>query len=91
MPKEGIDREARELFFKTVAKISGSEEAEIFFKDLFSSAEIKDFSRRILAAMMLRKGITFDGIRQQMGMGPGTINKIYFKTKGSRVLDDLLD
>ena len=91
MPSEGIDRKSRELFFETVCKLSGNEVAESFFKDLFSSSEIKDFSRRIFAAKLLREGVTYGEIQEQMGMSPTTINKIYFKTKGSLVLGELLD
>jgi TrpR-related protein YerC/YecD len=89
MPKKNIDLKARKLFIETIAGLKNDLQVEEFLKDLFSSAEIKDFSRRILAAKMLQEGKTYQEITFDMGMSAGTINKIYFKTKGSRLMRGL--
>jgi len=89
MPKKGIDKEAKQLFIKTLSKFKNSTEVEEFLSDLFSSAEVKDFSRRLLAAKFLMENKTYLEINQNMGMSAGTINKIHFKTKGSSLIRDL--
>lgn len=89
MPQRGIDREAKKLFVETVVKLKTTEEIEEFFKDIFSSTEIKEFSRRLLAAKMLLDGTTFREITKEMGMSAGTINKVYFKTRGSPLLHNV--
>jgi len=86
MPKKGIDALAKNLFFKTISKVKDEKHFEEFFYDLFSSSEVKDVSRRLLAAKMLIEGKTYLQIKEEMGMSEGTINKIYFKTKGSHIL-----
>jgi len=86
MPKKGIDALAKELFFESIAKIKDKKHFEEFFYDLFSSSEVKDVSRRLLAAKMLMESKTYLEIKNDMGMSEGTINKIYFKTKGSPIL-----
>lgn len=88
MPKIGIDQKAKKEFFQALKNVKG-DDFEAFFRDLMSSAEIKDLSRRFMAAKYLGKKKTYQEIREIMGMGEGTINKIRFKTKGSRVLPHL--
>lgn len=91
MPKKGIDSEAKKLFVEILTGLKGKDELEMFLEDIFSSAEIKDFSRRILAAKFLMEKRTYLEIQQDMGMGEGTINKIHFKTKGSPLFRRLFE
>jgi len=91
MPKKGIDSEAKKLFIEVLASLKDKAELEMFIEDLFSSAEIKDFSRRLLATKFLMEKKTYLEIRQDMGMGEGTINKIHFKTKGSPLFHRLFE
>ncbi len=88
MPKPKIDKIARREFFRTLKKVK-KEDLEDFFRDLMSSAEIKDLSRRFLAAKLLREGKTYLEVREILGMGETTINKVHFKTRGSKILPDL--
>lgn len=90
MPKRGIDKEAKELLIKIITKLKTSEMVTDFLNDIFSSAEVKDFSRRLLAAKLLFEGKTYEDINSMMGMSAGTINKVHFKTKGSNTLPKLL-
>lgn len=91
MPKKNIDIEARKLFIQTLAKLTTPPEVEEFLNDLFSSAEIKDFSRRLLAAKLLMETKTYLEITHEMGMSAGTINKIHFKTRGSPLIRGLFE
>lgn len=89
MPKKKIDQTAKKLFVRTLASLKKEYVVEDFLSDLFSSAEVKDFSRRLLAAKMLKEGKTYIDITADMGMSAGTINKIHFKTKGSPLIHRL--
>jgi len=91
MPKKRIDREAKKLFIDVLVGLKDKAEFEMFMEGLFSSAEIKDFSRRLLAAKFLMEKKTYLEIQQDMGMGEGTINKIHFKTKGSPLFRSLFE
>ena len=92
-PREKIraqmNKEAYEEWFKVVIKLKTANEAEEFFRDLFSSSEIKDITRRLKCARLLYEENTFQQIEELLGMGSPTINKIHFKTKGSRILPKL--
>lgn len=88
MPKKGIDIESKKLFIETLVKINGEDFLD-FFDSLLSSAELKDISRRLMAAKLLHQESTYDAVVKLMGMGSNTVNKIHFKTKGSPVLKKL--
>ena len=87
---KNIDYDAKDLLIKTLARLDGEENIKEFLNDLFSSAEVKDLSRRLLAAKLLYNGDTYQEISRLMGMSAGTICKFHFKTRGSKVLKDLL-
>jgi len=88
MVKKNIDKDAKKFLVKAIQKIK-DEDVLDFLESLLSSAEIKDISRRLMAAKLLAKGITYEEIGEDMGMSSGTTNKIRFKTKGSPALKKL--
>ena len=90
MPQPGIDQAAKNAFFAALSEIKNKEDFEHFLRDLMSSSEIKDLSRRYYAAKLLHEGKTYQDVNTIMGMSQGTINKINFKTKGSRIIPDLI-
>ena len=55
-----------------------------------SSSELKDLARRLLAVKMLYNKDTYQEIHFQSAMSMSTINKMHFKTKGSKILRELL-
>jgi len=88
MVKKNIDQKAKKLLIGYLKKLKKGDIPD-FLESLLSSAEIKDISRRLLAAKMLASGITYEEIESEMGMSSGTTNKIRFKTKGSPALRKL--
>jgi len=88
MPKKRIDTESKEFLFQTLKKLKNDDFVD-FWESLFSSAEIKDVSRRLMAAKLLHQDLTYEEVEEIMGMGSNTVNKIHFKTKGSPVLRGL--
>lgn len=91
MPQKGIDNEAKKLLLNTLSGLQNKDEVRMFLEDILSSAEMKDFSRRLLAAKFLMEKKTYLEIQHEMGMGEGTINKIHFKTKGSPLVRRLFE
>ncbi len=84
-----MNKEAKEEWFRTIVKLKTTENAKEFFQDLFSSSEIKDITRRLKCARLLYENKTFQQIEDLIGMGSPTINKIHFKTRGSKILPKL--
>lgn len=91
MPKKGIDQESKSLLIRTLADLKRTDQIEELLNDILSSAEIKDFSRRLMAAKYLSEKRTYMEVINLMGMSPVTINKIYFKTKGSVLIHNLFE
>lgn len=87
--RKELNLKAREKLSDLVSKLRDRKEAEFFLKDIFSSSELKDISRRILAAELLYHGLTYEEIYFRTGITPSTTNKIHFKTKGSKILPNL--
>lgn len=88
MPKKRIDSESKKLFVESLKKLKSNEFID-FLESLMSSTEIKNISRRTMAAKLLMEYNTYEDVEELMGMSPGTINKIHFKTKGSPVFRKL--
>ncbi|MCX6810857.1 MAG: Trp family transcriptional regulator [Candidatus Berkelbacteria bacterium] len=82
MSKKGIDSESKILLIESLKKLKSDEFID-FLESLMSSTEIKNISRRTMAAKLLLEYNTYEDVELLMGMSPGTINKIHFKTKGS--------
>lgn len=85
-----FDQEAYKLLQQVIVKIKSPEQAQTILKDLMSSSEIKDLSRRLLAVKYLYGGATYEQISKMSNMSMGTINKMHFKIRGSQFLPDLL-
>jgi len=88
MPKKGIDFESKKLFYSALIKLSDDEFID-FFESLLSSSEIKDISRRLMAAKLLQEKLIYEDVQELLGMGSNTVNKIHFKTKGSPIIRKL--
>ena len=76
MPKKNIDREAKKLLIEVLSRLKKTDELVLFLENLLSSSEVKDISRRLLAAKYLQTGKTYEEVEKILGMGSGTINKI---------------
>ncbi len=85
-----FNKEALDFLNNTLPKIKNKKEAEMFLKDLMSSTEIKAVARRLLSVKKLYNGKTYAQINFESSLSMGVINKMHFKTKGSKVLKKLL-
>lgn len=72
-----------------IAKLKNKKDVRELLNDLLSSSETKDIARRYLAAKLLYKRKTYQEVEEKLSMSPLTINKIHFKTKGSKILPNI--
>jgi TrpR-related protein YerC/YecD len=84
-----LNKEAVAELSRALAKVKKDEDILEMIQDLMSSSEIRDLARRLKAARLLYEGKTYQEIEEMLGMSPITINKIHFKTRGSRILKEL--
>ena len=85
-----LNKKAVEELTEVIPKLKTAKESRQFLQDLMSSSETLDLARRLMAAKLLYEGKTYQDIEDLMGMGPLTINKIHFKTRGSKNLPTLI-
>ena len=62
--------------FQTILKLENLNEAQKFFRDLLSEAEIKELANRWKAVQMLAKHVPFKQIETETGMSPNTVARI---------------
>lgn len=90
MPEANIDYKSRKLFFDSLKGLD-QKDLEDFILSLLSGSEIKDISRRLMVAKLLRSGSTYEMIVDMMGMSESTIGKIHAKTHGSPAIGKLFN
>lgn len=88
MPEKNIDLKSKKLLFDTLISMDRDSIKDLL-TSIMSSSEIKDLSRRLMAAKLLKENHTYGDVVDIMGMSEGTINKIHFKTKGSPTINQL--
>jgi TrpR-related protein YerC/YecD len=73
------EKEKKEIlgdFYTMVSLLSGRDEVKSFFKDLLSLSEITMISRRLQIAKLLLSGLTYNKIRDKLGVGFATIAQV---------------
>ncbi|MDG1950447.1 MAG: YerC/YecD family TrpR-related protein [bacterium] len=69
------DKNTEDLFL-TILALENLEEAKMFFRDLMTENEIKEFSRRWQAARMLDEGKPYLAIQEETGLSSRTVARI---------------
>ena len=90
MPEKNIDLKSKKLLFDTLTSMNQNAIPDLL-SSIMSSSEIKDLSRRLMAAKLMKNDHTYEDIVDIMGMSEGTVNKIHFKTKGSPIVIKLFN
>jgi len=62
--------------YKAILSLENENECKIFFRDLLTEAEIKEFSARWKVAQMLDAKVPYKKIEKQTGMSSTTIARI---------------
>ena len=74
-----IDRikdENTDFLFECILKLESVEECYAFFGDLCSVAELKEMSKRMKAARMLRDNEVYSTIVKETGLSSATISRV---------------
>lgn len=84
--KRQLGKQMEELvygtFWETAAKLTKSEEIDLFFTDLFTKAERVNFVKRLSIAVLLNKGYDWRQICDLLKVSPNTIAKVSVKLNG---------
>lgn len=62
--------------YKTILSLKTLPEAKLFFRDLLTESEIREFSMRWKAAQMLSQNIPYTEIQKQTGLSSRTVARI---------------
>ena len=87
--KVSLNSVAKEILIDVMKKLKPNELA-IFLDDTSSSKEIRNLSRRVLVAGLRYQGLSFSDIGKLLGCSTNLVNKVHFKTKGSKILRNLI-
>lgn len=68
--------ENTDLLFNGILQLKDLEECYAFFEDLCTIPEIKEMSRRMLAAKMLRDNKVYSEIAELTGLSTATISRV---------------
>ncbi len=63
----------QEKFVQAVLSLGSKEETQAFLSDMFTSGEIEEFSKRLLAAELLTKGVKYSAIEERTGFSSATV------------------
>lgn len=85
--KRQLGRQMEELvygtFWETAARLNKKEEVDLFFTDLFTTAERVNFIKRLSIAVLLNKGYDWRQICDLLKVSPNTIAKVSGRLNGS--------
>ena len=92
--KDKIRDENIDYLFRAILTLENAEDCYNFFTDLCTVAELKEMSKRIIAAKMLRENAVYTEIAEKTGLSTATISRVnrclQYGTDGySLVLDRL--
>ena len=76
MMKSKIRDEKIDYLFRGILTLNSMEECYNFFEDLCTVSELKEMSRRMLAAKMLRENYIYSEIAEQTGLSTATISRV---------------
>ncbi len=74
-----IDRirdENIDFLFECILKLESVEECYAFFGDLCTVAELKEMSKRMKAARMLKANVVYSAIVKETGLSSATISRV---------------
>ena len=74
--KEKIRDEKLDFLFEAIMTLGSLEECYSFFTDLCTTAELREMSRRLLAARMLQNNYIYTEISERTGLSTATISRV---------------
>ena len=77
-----MEEKVYETFWETIAKLNKKDEADLFFSNLFTSAERVNFIKRLSIGILLHRSYDWRQICDLLKVSPNTVAKVYSKLKG---------
>ena len=74
--KDKIRDENIDYLFRAILPLENAEDCYNFFTDLCTVAELKEMSKRIIAAKMLRENAVYTEIAEKTGLSTATISRV---------------
>ena len=68
--------ELKRVFIQLIADLKTPDEVDMFLKDFFTDVEYETFSKRIAIAYWLKKGRTYDNIKNNLKVSSATVSFI---------------
>lgn len=73
---EKIKDENIDILFKAILSLQNTEECYDFFEDICTVSEIKEMSKRLLAAKLLNDNCIYTDIAKRTGLSTATISRV---------------
>jgi len=70
---DSLKKEIIRTFFQTIDDLKGTNEIETFFKNFFNDAELETYSKRLAIAYWLKKGRSYENIKNNLMVSSATI------------------
>ena len=70
---DSLKKEIIRTFFQTINDLKGTGEIETFFKNFFNDAELETYSKRLAIAYWLKKGRSYENIKNNLKVSSATI------------------
>ena len=71
-----IEKEMFKIFYQTVADLKGSNEAKVFIHDFLTKMERTTLAKRLMIALYLEKGKSYDFIKKTLKVSSATIANV---------------
>ena len=80
-----VKKQMFEIFYQTIADLKGPEEAKIFINDFLTKIESTALAKRLMIALYLEQGKSYDFIKRNLKVSSATIANVdKMMTKNSR-------
>lgn len=97
MPDNKINNTLKKRIIKTyiqaIVDIRGYKQTEIFINDFFTTSEVESFAKRLAVAYWLKKGRSYNNIKDNLNVSTATIASVQenMKKPGYKLLLDRVE
>lgn len=71
-----IESASLDRLFEVISQIGNTEDCRRFFEDICTVKELLDMAQRLDVAVLLRQGVNYQTISQQVGASTATISRV---------------
>lgn len=82
-----IEKQIFNIFYQVIGDLRNSQEAETFFKDILTKAELEALTKRLAVALFLEKGRSYDNIKNTLKVSSATVATVAEQMKKGKGLE----